>query len=190
MKKNNRIWIYPFIAMGLLLILNNSCKKDNSTSLVIGDSYQGGIIAYIMQPGDPGYDANVQHGFIAAPGDQSSGIQWYNGSYTSTGALATALGTGNVNTNDIINSQDAGSYAAELCYDLELSGYSDWYLPSKDELNELYINKAAIGGFVGGFYWSSTEGSSNVAWFQGFSNGYQGAIGKNNSYYVRAVRTF
>jgi len=190
MKKKSRIWIYPLIAMGLLLTLTNSCKKDNPVVLVIGQSSQGGIIAYILQATDPGYDANVQHGLIAAPVDQSTAIEWFNNINASTGATLTGLGTGNENTNTNVASQGAGSYAAKLCYDLALGGYSDWYLPSKDELNELYLNRVAIGGFTNNFYWSSTETTSNTAWSQFFGTGIQYDSHKYYPYYVRAVRTF
>jgi len=158
--------------------------------LSIGDSYQGGIIAYI--------DGTGQHGLIAAPSDQSTGISWDNGSITTTGATATALGTGMANTNAIIVSQGEGSYAASLCRNSTLGGYSDWYLPSKDELNTLWANLGSTSamrtanGFASGYYWSSTESNSNstLAWFQYFLNGNQVSSYKYNVTYVRAVRTF
>ena len=163
----------------------------NPAAVAVGDSYGGGIVAYILQSGDTGYDANVQHGLIAATADQSTGIQWYNGSYVVTGATGTAIGTGQANTTAIVNIQGAGSYAAKLCNDLIVGGYNDWFLPSKDELAKLYINKVAIGGFADGFYWNSSEYyNADLAWGQNFLNGVQGHTFKYITGRVRAVRAF
>ena len=167
--------------------------------LVVGDAYQGGKVAYLLVSGDPGYDANTQHGLIAATSDQSTGpgIRWYNGTNTTTGATGTAIGTGLSNTNAIITSQGATatSYAAGLARAYTGGAYTDWYLPSKDELNKLYINRTAIGGFASGgiegdFYWSSSEFSSLEAWDQEFNVGSQGHGIKGYPTYVRAIRSF
>ena len=160
----------------------------------IGDSYQGGKIAYILQSGEPGYDANVLHGLIAAPSNQSSGAEWGCYGYAVNGADGTAYGTGNQNTIDIMNSCATSGIAARLCADLVLGGYSDWYLPSLNELNKLYINKATIGGFADNeynYYWSSTENNSTHAWTVNFTDGSASNYGgKYATYFVRAVRTF
>jgi hypothetical protein len=160
--------------------------------LAIGDTYQGGKIAYILQSGNPGYDANVQHGLIAATEDQSARIQWYNGSYVTTGATGTAVGTGASNTTTIISAQGGTptNYAAGLARAYAGGGYGDWYLPSKDELNLLYLQRAAVGGFTTGFYWSSTEFDSDFAWFQDFNDDFQDPTNKFGTRSVRSVRAF
>jgi hypothetical protein len=191
MKIKQKNLVCPLITIGLILLLTYGCKKEDDP-LTLGQSYQGGVIAYILVSGDPGYVDGETHGLIATPSDQSAGIQWYNGTGISTNATSTTAG--NTNTNTIVNVQGAGSYAAKLCSDLSLGGYSDWYLPSKIELTKIYANKASIGGFSSGNYWSSTEyapASAGNAWFYSTSTGgYINYGNKANIYNVRAVRAF
>ena len=153
--------------------------------------YQGGKIAYILQSVDPGYDPKIPHGIIAATSDQGQ-IRWHNGSNTTTGATGTAIGTGLSNTNTTITSQGATatSYAAGLARAYAGGGYTDWYLPSKDELNKLYLNREAIGGFAVNDYWSSSESGGYFAWVQDFSDGSQYYGNKLNTVYVRPIRAF
>jgi len=161
-------------------------KKE--AQLGVGTYYRGGIIVYID-------DAN-RHGLIAAPEDQSTGIQWHNGEYMNIGAIGRNMGTGKLNTQKIVQVQGMGNYAAKICDDLVLNGYDDWYLPSKDELDMIYQNKDAIGGFknistTSAFnYWSSSEDTRTVAWCQRFDNGKAESHYKNETFGVRAVRIF
>ena len=149
----------------------------------IGENYEGDIIFYI--------DGTGEHGLACAPSDQSTGIVWYS-SYVTTSATGTAVGTGQTNTNAIVGTIGAGSYAAQLCNDLDLNGHTDWFFPSKDELNLLYINlhQAGLGNFGGTVYWSSSETGSAPAWRQNFSTGTQFTYDKPNTAYIRAIRAF
>ena len=165
---------------------------------VVGDSYGGGIVAYIYQSGDPGYVVGKTLGLIAATSDQGAGITWWNGSNVKTGATLIALGMGSVNTTAIINKQgDTGIYAAKLCRDYKGGGYNDWYLPSVDELQKLYLNQKKIGGFTTAtslcgacIYWISNELDNMYANYQYFSNGAKYVAEKSIKVSVRAIRCF
>jgi hypothetical protein len=184
MKKRIGIRFFLLIGMGLYIFFSNSCEKDNNENEVnisIGDTYAGGIVFYIDNTG--------KHGLIAADSDQSSGATWGCSSTRISGADGEELGTGNQNTIDIINGCLASDNAASICYYLTLNGYSDWFLPSKDELDSLISKKDIVGNFTSIGYWSSTEGSNfNQAWVQfSFS---QTLVNKFGEYGVRAIREF
>ncbi|MDD3887642.1 MAG: YDG domain-containing protein [Patescibacteria group bacterium] len=151
-------------------------------NMAIGDYYQGGKIAYLDGTG---------HGFISALSDQGSSTWGVAPCYGSDiiGASGTAIGTGLQNTIDMV-AVPSCTGAAQLTYGVTINGYNDWYLPSKDELNQLYINKVAIGGFTSNYYWSSSENSTSYAWMQSFNTGNQFSHYKDETYYVRAIRAF
>jgi hypothetical protein len=151
----------------------------------IGESYGGGIVFYVYDDG--------QHGLIAATSDQGANIKWYAGTYLNTMALADGIGAGKSNTDIIIASQGKGNsspYAARVCHEYKGGNYGDWYLPSKYELNLLYLQKKVVGGFAIGNYWSSNEYSLGDAWEQDMNNGVQPESGKIDKENVRAIRAF
>jgi hypothetical protein len=136
---------------------------------------------------------------IAAAADQNGGaaMAWSNITNVAVGASAqgTAIGTGRANTTAIINQVGHTASAAKVCADYTVTvnsvTYDDWYLPSKDELNKLYINRVAIVGFASVYYWSSSEISATNAWSQSFATGIpDGGAKKGYSGRVRAVRAF
>jgi hypothetical protein len=165
---------------------------NKGPNLKVGDSYGGGIIAHIFTKGETGYVAKEIHGLIAATSDQSTGIQWRNGTNSTTGATGQAIGTGLANTNTIITIQGATatSYAAGLARAHNGGGYTDWFLPSRFELATLYLNRVAIGGFSTNSYHSSSETSSSQNYMQDFNNGFPAIGVKSFAASVRAVRTF
>ena len=156
----------------------------------IGDFNYGGVIFWVNATGDEGLVCTIT--------DQSFGTTWSEGTNLVTGANGTATGTGEANTNLIVSNHLSGTYAAWLCAAHNENGYSDWFLPSQDELNELYLNRATVnttliangGTEVSAAYWTSTEANLNEAWYQTFTNGSQFSITKTLSLKVRAVRAW
>ena len=163
-----------------------------SPEYTIGQAAGGGVVAYILQLGDPGYDTNTQHGLIAATSDQSTGIQWgCFGAGLISGCAGTVLGTGLANTNAILVGCATRPIAASITGNgTNINGYTDWYLPSKDELNKLYLNRTIIGNFASTFYWSSSLFSNSVAYYQNFADGSSNTNFTYSTFRVRAIRSY
>jgi hypothetical protein len=125
----------------------------------------------------------------AAREDQSEGARWDDRGRLA-GSSATGIGAGMANTRAIVTAQGKAGFAAQLCDDLELGGFDDWYLPSKGELNEMNERKREIGGFAPAWYWSSSEYGQGAAWAHNVFDGNQIAIEKNTNARVRAIRAF
>jgi hypothetical protein len=153
-----------------------SALSFSTPTFSIGQSYQGGIIFYI--------DGTGLHGLICATTDQSTGAEW--------GCMDTwintwhDIGRGQENTTAIVNGCNTAGIAARICNDLVLNGYNDWFLPTEDELFQMF----KLGGFADYLYWSSSEADASDACSQGFFSGSQIARSKDNTLYVRAVRAF
>jgi len=145
----------------------------------------GGLIFYI----NPNADQDGWKYLEAWTEDESGTYQWKT-TDTSTPGTSTAIGTGYANTYNAMTG--AEHPAAEVARNATHGGKNDWFLPSKDELNEMYVNlhTEGVGGFADVDYWSSSESNSNDAWSQGFYNGYQNYGFKYPNSRVRAVRAF
>lgn len=155
-------------------------------SQLYGKSYRGGIIFHL--------DPSSGNGLLAAP-PISAYARWGCWQTEINGADGSMIGVGSQNTNDILSGCSEDGIAAKLCAQLDLDGYTDWFLPSKDELNLMYVNlhTNGYGGFIqGGQYWSSTESKTTTqAWFQFFSTGgpqYEGP--KDAPRNVHPIRAF
>jgi hypothetical protein len=185
-----------FVDMGTTQLLSvpyamHAKMAETITAHYIGESYGGGIVFYI-------YD-NGQHGLIAATSDQSASMSWNGLINRLTGSTGGGINAGAMNTVMIVSSllsvNQTANFAAKVCADYEVTvdglTYGDWYLPSKYELNLLYLERDEISGLQDQLYWSSTEyPSGNLAWYSDFSTGLQWEDSKDSPYYVRAIRAF
>lgn len=163
--------------------------NSNNTYLdsLYGKDYAGGLIAYL--------NTTTGTGFVVASTDQSTALIWDPNQPAGSGTAGTndAIGNGPLNTSAIVSQIGAGSYAAQACNDLVLNTYSDWFLPSRDELTEVYNNLHVngLGGFQNISYWSSSETATvTIVWYRKFDILAEGMGGSEQLFGVRAARTF
>jgi hypothetical protein len=167
----------------------------NEEPIKIGDYREGGVVIYL--------DNSGKHGLICATENQSQGTSWGCGGTIIDGANDIVIGSGFQNTIDIEAGCDEVGTPADLCSHLTLNGFSDWFLPSRSELNLLYVNKDIIdlvsiknNGSVLSYgigYWSSTDYGEEQfsAWAQELTSGNFSLLNRNTSICaVRAIREF
>ena len=141
----------------------NQATFTSKGNVSIGDFFQGGRVFYILQGGDKDYVPGEQHGLIALPFDYYATLPWSNCSGT-TGTTY-YLGDGDANTDTTVSSCSTSSplYAALMAQNNTSYGYTDWFLPSINELGKLLTNRTNAGLTMTGNYWSSSMvGTTNA----------------------------
>jgi hypothetical protein len=176
------------------------CLQNEIGDYAIGDRRPGGGIVFWLDPASVGGDGRGTAELEAAPVELNTSTEWGCWNTDIVGAAGLVVGTGEQNTLDILAPAPAGCdtrpIAASVADDYELSGYSDWFLPSFDQLLLMVNNlhRASLGEFIdGGFYWSSSETSSERAWTTKFSSSgpiFSGQHLKYESNWLRPVRAF
>ena len=143
-------------------------------------AYQGGVIIYLDGNGG---------GLIAATSDASIGTLW-GCEGTNINGTSITVGGGLTSTEAIYVGCATANTAAKICYDLTFNGYSDWYLPTRDELLLVAQNAAAVGSFTSGTFWTSTQASNTTAWTVNAATGTSSSAFKNsNTIRVRPIRS-
>ena len=174
----------------------NPCT--GTTVLSVGDYAEGGVVFWV----DP---SDSTKGLVCAISDQSSAVSWNGGNPTfPSNATNTAVGAGSSNSDQIISAfgLDGNDYAARLAYNFSGGGYNDWFLPSRDELLEIYSNKSTINSSCisnGGdslsendWYWSSSVSSTDqsLVWGVDMANGAQQEGDRTGNNVVRVIRSY
>jgi hypothetical protein len=182
---------------------SRSVEIASAPSYAIGDTGPAGGVIFYDDEADGTDDIAEARYLEAAPSDIDVSGDYthvWGGYGTAVGSSAqgTAIGTGEANTAAIVAAygardpyNDTGDYAARLADQYAYGGYSDWFLPSQEELDLMYKNKDVIEGFASAWYWSSSEDGADAAWSQDFGTGRQYVSNAGDtSDRVRAVRAF
>ena len=170
---------------------NTVIIQDSDKDYLIGDKGPaGGMIFY-----DKVSYADGWRYLEAAPAETEFEAEWGGYDFDIFDTLLT-IGSGKENTKKIaefLNYIGETSRAAQICAELDINGYKDWFLPSKDELNEIYINLVvnALGDFQNDWYFTSSQYFSFTVWDQCLNSiGLQFSSYKNEKLRVRAIRSF
>ena len=193
--------IIPFIFLFLLIF---NCKSQS-----IGDYYQGGVVFYLDS-----FGGGLIVDIVDIPNPNPMGntsldsllSRWGNYSTHVPGTSYPSIGSGIINTQNFITFYNSGNFAVHQCVNSNNQGFNDWYLPSKNELEEIFTHRVLIDSVAfnnGGHlfddfaplypYWSSTESPSTTDFrysYAVFSSNFTVLRGKILEYKVRAVRSF
>lgn len=167
---------------------NEVSFQTNSTFSVGDPGPAGGLVFY-----DKGFYSNGWRYMEANPADLSTGTDWGCSGTLIPGSQPSAIENGPQNTQDIVANCSGTNIAARLCDTYSLNGFNDWFLPARQELDQMYINlhTQGLGSFNGlSTYWSSTENNNISAQGVSFNSGNTINNNKNSSYRVRAARRF
>jgi hypothetical protein len=182
MKKTSFALFALFVCAGLFAQQKKTYK--------VGDTGPaGGIVFY-----DKGNNSDGWRYLEVAPAASVVSAEWGVFEQNIAGT-STAIGAGKRNTEILVErlgTLKESRRAAQICTSIEIKGFTDWFLPSKDELNLMYKNlkQKGLGNFDNSWYWSSSQAKDDSVWNQNFRNGYQDGGSKNLACSVRAIRTF
>ena len=171
---------------GLYFFDGTGWTKISTITYTMGQHVGGGVVFYI--------DPSGLHGLISSDTDQPGTFPYGCNTDSIPGANGTALGTGQQNTSAIVAACASPEIAARACDTSTYGGFTDWFLPSRDELDTMFVYQSTIGGFNSSdWYWSSTQQSIPGAWIVIFNSVYPGIeawTNKDGYLEVRCIRKF
>ncbi len=201
------------VEVSMQMIMRDGVVHEDSGVPIVGERGPGGGIVFF----DKGSYSDGWRYLEAAPAGWSGSIEDPNyifGYYRQSSyggnrevGTSTVLGSGRANTvalvssmgnlaYSVLNGSNRITYAAKVASDYSVKigdvTYNDWFLPSKEELNEIYkaLKQKNLGNFSDVVYWSSSETSGSVVWGQFFDYGGQGAYYRYSEFKVRPIRAF
>lgn len=160
--------------------------SNDFSTLTIGEEVAGGRVAYFFQVGDAGYINNETHGIIMAP-ITSPYFSW--GCLGQNVTTSVNIGSGYTNSTSIVANCGV-SNAADFCLNYSAEGVDNWFLPSKTELANIFLNAIHLDVSFSEYIWTSTNWTTDLAYVVDFANGNVTGINKSLSLRCYPVRYF